>query len=84
MHASSDMNQAKKHTRRLGVAIVGGALVIAGIFMLFFPGPGILTLAAGLALLSTEFVWAQRWLGKMRRKISQVAQSQRVRDREKS
>jgi uncharacterized protein (TIGR02611 family) len=75
------MNQARKTTRRLIVAIVGGVLVVAGIFMLMFPGPGILTLAAGLALLSTEFAWAQEWLAKMRRKISKVGRDQRLKGR---
>ncbi|MFK7885452.1 MAG: PGPGW domain-containing protein [Gammaproteobacteria bacterium] len=65
------------------VAIVGGTLVVAGLFMLVFFGPGVLTLAAGLAILSTEFAWAVRWLAKMRRKISQVAQSQRLKARRK-
>ncbi len=40
---------------RAGVAVVGGILVIAGIAMLVLPGPGILAIVAGLALLALEF-----------------------------
>lgn len=41
--------------------IVGGfSLVIAGIFMLVLPGPGILTIVGGLALLSRDLHWAGR------------------------
>lgn len=40
--------------------IAGFALIIAGVFMLFFPGPGILTIAAGLALLRRDLAWAGR------------------------
>jgi uncharacterized protein (TIGR02611 family) len=41
--------------------IVGGfALVIAGIFMLVLPGPGIVTIIGGLALLSRDLHWAGR------------------------
>ena len=40
---------------RAGVALVGGLLVLAGIAMLVLPGPGILAIAAGLALLALEF-----------------------------
>lgn len=41
--------------------IVGGfSLVIAGIFMLVLPGPGILTIVGGLALLSRDIHWAGR------------------------
>lgn len=40
--------------------IVGGfALIILGIFLLVLPGPGILTILGGIALLSSEFAWAK-------------------------
>lgn len=43
--------------------VVGGfALLLAGVVMLVLPGPGWLTIAGGLALLATEFLWARRWL----------------------
>ena len=40
---------------RAGVALAGGGLVLAGVAMLVLPGPGILAIAAGLALLALEF-----------------------------
>ena len=40
---------------RAGVAIVGGVVVLAGVAMLVLPGPGLLAIAAGLALLALEF-----------------------------
>lgn len=41
--------------------IVGGfTLIVAGIFMLVLPGPGIITIVAGLALLSRDVHWASR------------------------
>ncbi len=41
--------------------IAGGfGLVIAGVFMLVLPGPGILTIIGGLALLSQDILWAGR------------------------
>ena len=43
------------------VRVVGGfALLAVGIIMLVTPGPGILAIAGGIALLSTEFEWARR------------------------
>lgn len=44
------------------VARIGGgfALVTAGTAMLFLPGPGLLTIAGGLALLSKDVKWAGR------------------------
>jgi uncharacterized protein (TIGR02611 family) len=41
--------------------VVGGfALLLLGIIMLVTPGPGILAIAGGIAMLSTEFEWARR------------------------
>lgn len=42
---------------RLGTGYV---LVAAGTVMLVTPGPGLLTIAGGLALLSEDVVWARR------------------------
>jgi uncharacterized protein (TIGR02611 family) len=44
-----------RQTLRAGIAIVGGVVVLAGVAMLVLPGPGLLTIAAGLALLALEF-----------------------------
>lgn len=46
--------------RRVTVAVVGGALTLAGIALLVLPGPGFVLVAAGLALLATQFAWAAR------------------------
>lgn len=43
------------------VRIAGGStLLVAGTAMLVLPGPGLLTIAAGLSLLSKDMAWAQR------------------------
>ena len=49
-------------TWRVGVFIVGGAIVTAGVIMLITPGPGWLVIIIGLAVLSTEYGWADRML----------------------
>jgi Putative transmembrane protein (PGPGW) len=58
-----------KQAWRVGIAITGGAVVLAGVAMLVLPGPGFLAIAAGLALLALEFDAARelrdrliRWL----------------------
>jgi uncharacterized protein (TIGR02611 family) len=50
---------------RIGTGI---ALTLLGLALLVLPGPGILTIAAGLAVLATEFVWARRLLDWMKHK----------------
>jgi uncharacterized protein (TIGR02611 family) len=44
------------------VATIGTVVVIVGIILIPFPGPGWLIVLAGLAILAAEFVWAQRLL----------------------
>jgi uncharacterized protein (TIGR02611 family) len=45
--------------KRIGVTIVGGVLLLAGLVFLVLPGPGFVLILAGLAILATEYVWAQ-------------------------
>ena len=52
----------------LGVGLVGGAVAAAGVVMLVTPGPGLVVIIAGLAILSTQFTWAERALGKMKQR----------------
>ena len=47
---------------RFLVLLVGGVVLLAGVVMLVTPGPGWLALIAGLAILATEFTWAERLL----------------------
>lgn len=60
------MQVAKRRAKRIGIAIVGGIVLIVGIITIPYPGPGWLTVFAGLAILATEFEWAQRVLDKAR------------------
>ena len=46
--------------RRALVSIVGFLLILGGAVMMVTPGPGLLAIFAGLALLASEFVWAER------------------------
>jgi uncharacterized protein (TIGR02611 family) len=52
----------KRSGKRIAVTIAGGAVVLVGIAMLVLPGPGIVVIIAGLAILATEYVWAERLL----------------------
>ena len=56
------MDKMKHHVKRTTVAIVGSLVVIVGIIAIPYPGPGWLIVFAGLAILATEFTWAQKLL----------------------
>jgi uncharacterized protein (TIGR02611 family) len=56
--------------RRIVVATVGSTILAVGIFMLVLPGPGIVVIPVGLAILSIEFAWGRFWLRRVRKGIS--------------
>ena len=47
---------------RVPFAVLGFTVVLVGVAMLVLPGPGLLVIAAGLAMLALEFAWAERVL----------------------
>ena len=55
-------------TWKLLVLLVGGSILLAGLVMFVTPGPRWLGVLAGLAILATEFTWAERLLGAARRR----------------
>lgn len=54
---------------RVAVGVLGAGIVVLGIVLIPLPGPGWLIVFAGLAVLATEFVWAERLLRFARRKV---------------
>ena len=48
--------------------VIGVHVVIAGILMLLLPGPGVVTVIAGLVLISPEVPAAERLVGYLRKK----------------
>lgn len=64
-YAARPSNPALRLTKKLLVAIVGSSVVLAGIVMIVTPGPAIVVIPLGLAILAVEFAWARRWLKKV-------------------
>ena len=65
----------QRNAKRIVVGIVGTAVLIGGLFMLVLPGPGVLTVVAGLAILASEFDWAERWMHRLRDRAERAAES---------
>ena len=59
--------------RKCLVAVLGGALLMAGMAMLFLPGPAIVVIPAALAILAVEFLWARRWLNWLRERYQTIS-----------
>jgi uncharacterized protein (TIGR02611 family) len=62
-------NPALKLAYRIAVGVVGAAVVLLGLFLVPFPGPGWLVVFIGLGILATEFAWAERLLHFARSKV---------------
>jgi tellurite resistance protein TerC len=58
--------------KRIIKVVVGCTLLVVGTALLVLPGPGILVIAFGLALLSAEFVWARRLLDRLKGTVHSV------------
>jgi tellurite resistance protein TerC len=58
--------------RRIVVLIVGSTVLLLGAAMLVLPGPGILVSIGGLAILAAEFMWARRWLNKVKESVERA------------
>jgi tellurite resistance protein TerC len=54
--------------KKLGIGLVGGLVLLLGIAFIVLPGPAILVIPAGLAILALEFEWARRGLDQFRQR----------------
>jgi uncharacterized protein (TIGR02611 family) len=70
---------------RIGFGVVGAAVLVAGVVMLVTPGPAFVLIPIGLAMLSLEFVWAEKLLEKSleqaqmaQAKAAQTTRTQRI------
>jgi uncharacterized protein (TIGR02611 family) len=57
---------ALRHARRVVILVVGLTVVAIGAAMIVLPGPAVVVIPVGLAILATEFVWARRLLDNLK------------------
>ena len=76
----SFLHATYKTGRRIVIAVVGMTVLIVGVLMLVTPGPAFIVIPAGLGILSLEFVWARRWLHKLKEKTEQAVNAVRTRN----
>ena len=70
-----------RNAKRVAVTIAGFVVMIVGALLALpgIPGPGVLVIIGGLAILATEYVWAQRALEAMKARAARAAQKVRRR-----
>ncbi len=79
-HARAHSNPITSLITKVIVTIVGAVLILAGIVMLIGPGQGILAIIAGLAVLATEYAWAERLLRRAQAKLHEAREKARAMD----
>jgi tellurite resistance protein TerC len=62
------MGQAK----RLVIIVTGFTVLAAGIAMIVLPGPAIVVIPVGLAVLATEFIWARKLLATVKERVERI------------
>jgi uncharacterized protein (TIGR02611 family) len=71
--------------KRVAIAVAGFTVLLAGVAMIVLPGPAIIVIPAGLAILALEFAWARRLLTEVRERGSDILRWRwRLRWRQKS
>jgi uncharacterized protein (TIGR02611 family) len=72
LHRRLHGNPAMSLATKVVVTLVGGLVMLAGVIMIFTPGQGVLAIILGLAILATEYAWAERWLRKAKDKAAEA------------
>ena len=67
------MKSLHPHLKRIALEGLGWLLVVLGLAALVLPGPGLLALFAGVALLSTQYEWAERRLDPLQKAAIKTA-----------
>ena len=55
--------------------MVGMTVLLLGLVMIVLPGPAMLVIPAGLAILGMEFAWARGWLRKARKMFGKTVKT---------
>ncbi len=64
------IKETYKVAKRIVVTVVGLSILVIGIVMIIAPGPALILIPVGLAILGLEFAWARHWLNRLRQGIS--------------
>jgi len=64
--------------RKLIIAIIGGTVLLIGVALIVLPGPAFIVIPIGLAILATEFAWAQRALARAKAMVGKRREPEKV------
>jgi len=68
-----------QQAKRFAVIVIGFTVLFIGIILIALPGPAILVIPLGLAILATEFIWAKRLLFRFKKTVTHIKSPRRAR-----
>lgn len=63
-----------KYIKKALVTITGIVVILFGLLLIVLPGPAVVIIPFGLAILATEYQFAHRWVRAFQKKLSSSAQ----------
>jgi len=58
--------------KRMVVIVSGFTVLVVGVAMIVLPGPAVVVIPIGLAILATEFIWARKLLDTVKERIERM------------
>jgi tellurite resistance protein TerC len=58
-----------RQARKAVILLLGSTVLLVGLAMVLLPGPAVLVIPLGLAILGVEFAWARKWLKSIRQSV---------------
>ena len=80
LHAYLHRHPVTGALTKIVVTLVGLTVLVAGLVMMVTPGPGIVAIILGLAILALEWAWAERWMHAMKARAQSAADRAREMD----
>jgi hypothetical protein len=68
LHRDHPLHVPYKWARRIVITITGFTVLFVGFAMIVLPGPAVIVIPAGLAILGLEFAWARHSLRALKKR----------------
>jgi len=66
------LHSTLRMAHKLAATVIGATVLLFGIALIALPGPAVVVIPAGLAILATEYVWARRLLQHLKARAARV------------
>ena len=63
-----------KQARKIIISFIGITVLLIGLAMVILPGTAFIVIPIGLGIHATEFIWARKWLHRIKNKASNISE----------